>query len=120
MAAPLIRAQRSPSRYDTPSSVWMRNEMPKYEYDCPNCGSFSDFRPMAEYELPITCPSCGVDSPRALLNFPAMSTRTVAARHGDPARANRFSTTSGHGSGCRCCGGNNFKIPRAEWTSKLL
>ena len=28
--------------------------MPKYEYECPRCGSFSEFRPMAECELPAT------------------------------------------------------------------
>ncbi len=98
----------------------MRDEMPKYEYDCPSCGSFSDFRPMAEYALPAACPGCGADSPRASLSFPAVSTRTAAAARGEETRANRFSATSGHGAGCRCCGGKNFKISRAEWTSKLL
>ena len=91
--------------------------MPKYEYECPRCGSFSEFRPMAECELPAICPSCGVDSPRAVLSFPMVWTRTVRANR---TLANRFSATPGHRPGCRCCGGKNFKIPREEWTSKLL
>lgn len=88
--------------------------MPKYEYDCPSCGSFSEFRPMAEYELPQACPRCGRDAPRAALSAPAMSTRAAGAAPGTAG----FSTRFGHGAGCRCCG--NIKIPRAEWTSKLL
>jgi len=90
--------------------------MPKYEYDCPRCGSFSDFRPMAEYDLPAVCPSCGKDAPRAALSFPMISTGAAAGRRGDAAAATGFSAS--HGAGCRCCSG--AKIPRAEWTSKLL
>jgi putative FmdB family regulatory protein len=91
--------------------------MPKYEYDCSRCGSFSDFRPLAEYELPVPCPNCGTESPRAVLCFPAISTRAAAATRAD---ASQFSATPGHGAGCRCCGGKNFKIPRKEWMKKLL
>ena len=37
--------------------------MPKYEYDCARCGPFSDFRPLAEYDLPVPCPNCAAESP---------------------------------------------------------
>ena len=90
--------------------------MPKYEYDCARCGPFSDFRPLAEYDLPMPCPNCAAESPRALLCLPALSTHAAATR-GDPSQ---FSATPAHGAGCRCCGGKNFKIPRKEWTKKLL
>jgi putative FmdB family regulatory protein len=92
--------------------------MPRYEYDCPRCGSFEEFRPIAEYELPAACPSCGAESPRAVASFPMISMGTLATGRGNAARANRLSAISGHGPGCRCCGA--LKIPRAEWTSKLL
>lgn len=92
--------------------------MPRYEYDCPRCGSFSEFRPMAEHELPAVCPSCGTEAPRLLLSFPMVSTGTASVSRSDTASASRFSAASGHGPGCRCCSGR--KIPRAEWTSKLL
>jgi putative FmdB family regulatory protein len=90
--------------------------MPRYEYDCSRCGSFSDFRPLAEYDLPVACPNCGTEAPRAVLCFPAMSTRPATDRR---AEATRFATASSHGTGCRCCGGN-LKIPRKEWMGKLL
>ena len=59
--------------------------MPKYEYDCSSCGSFSDFRPMADYERPATCPSCNVGGTTRFLerssNFDAFP-RGCARRHG--------------------------------------
>ena len=92
--------------------------MPKYEYDCPRCGRFADFRPMADYALPIACPRCTMEAPRASLSFPAMSTRPAVPARGGTARESRFSPSSGHGAGCGCCG--NLKIPREEWVRKLL
>jgi putative FmdB family regulatory protein len=91
--------------------------MPKYEYDCSRCGTFADFRPLAEYNLPVACPNCGKQSPRTVLNFPAMSSRRAGPTRDEAAR---FSATSGHAAGCRCCGGKSFKISRKEWTTKLL
>jgi putative FmdB family regulatory protein len=87
--------------------------MPKYEYDCPRCGLFSDFRPMAEYEQPAACPACGAEAPRAALSFPAISTAVGTAM------ARQSFATSGHGAGCGCCG-KQLKIPRKEWVRKLL
>jgi putative FmdB family regulatory protein len=91
--------------------------MPKYEYECSRCGTFADFRPLAEYESPVACPNCGKASPRSVLNFPAMSTRPAGTARVD---ASQFAATSAHAAGCRCCGGKNFKIPRKEWAGKLL
>jgi len=91
--------------------------MPKYEYECPRCGTFADFRPLAEYDLPLACPACGTESPRAVLCMPAMSSGSARAERGN---ASQFSAGAAHSAGCRCCGGKNFKISRKEWTSKLL
>ena len=60
--------------------------MPKYEYECPRCGSFSEFRPMAECELPGICPGCGADSPRALLSFPTIWRGTASVPRGGGGR----------------------------------
>jgi putative FmdB family regulatory protein len=87
--------------------------MPKYEYDCSRCGTFADYRPLAEYDLPTACPSCGKESARAVLNFPAMSTQPHSG-------VSHFSASPGHAASCRCCGGKSFKIPRKEWIGKLL
>lgn len=91
--------------------------MPRYDYICSNCGSFSDFRPISEYELPATCPGCAAQAPRASLSVPTIATR-AATKTGRDSGFGRYSVTARHGSGCRCCAG--VKIPRAEWTSKLL
>jgi hypothetical protein len=53
----------------------------------------------------------------SVTSAPALSTRAAAATRAD---ASQFSATPGHDAGCRCCGGKNFKIPRKEWTKKLL
>jgi putative FmdB family regulatory protein len=92
--------------------------MPKYDYDCPRCGSFSDYRPMAEYELPAICPGCGATSPRAALSLPMISTGAATKTSRDLALKSRLASSSGHGPGCGCCRGK--EIPRAEWVGKLL
>jgi putative FmdB family regulatory protein len=69
--------------------------MPTYDYECADCGPFSDVRPMAEFDRPQPCPDCGVDAPR-LLTAPALSGGAQAADAGAaPQRA--------HAGGCACC-----------------
>lgn len=97
-----------------------RTPMPKYEYDCPRCGPFADYRPLADYALPNACPDCGAESPRAALSVPAISTGPATPMHSNVAAANQFMATSGHGPGCRCCSGKSFKLRREDWTRKLL
>ena len=92
--------------------------MPRYEYDCANCGTFADFRSLAEYQLPANCPDCGAELPRSVLCFPAISARSAKVAPGEVAKLS--AGMAGHGAGCRCCGGANFKIPRSEWKKKLL
>ena len=33
--------------------------MPTYDYDCGRCGPFSESHPIAEFDRPQACPSCG-------------------------------------------------------------
>jgi putative FmdB family regulatory protein len=67
--------------------------MPTYDYECADCGPFSEVRPMAEYDHPQPCPDCGQGAPR-LLTAPALGggAQEVSAA---PARA--------HAGGCACC-----------------
>ena len=56
--------------------------MPTYDYDCDRCGPFSESHPMAEFDLPQSCPACGDPAPRAL----------TAAQ-----------VFRSHSGGCACC-----------------
>ncbi len=80
--------------------------MPIYDYDCAACGPFSDFRPMADYDKPAPCDTCGAPSPRAILSAPALAMMDGGARQGmainelsrhEPRRG------AAHPSGCGCC-----------------
>jgi putative FmdB family regulatory protein len=67
--------------------------MPTYDYECPDCGPFTEVRPMAEFDQPQPCPDCGQKAPR-LLTAPALGggAQEVSAA---PVRA--------HAGGCACC-----------------
>jgi putative FmdB family regulatory protein len=68
--------------------------MPTYEYECPDCGPFTDIRPMAEFDLPQPCPDCTQPAPR-LLTAPALGGGVQEASVGAAPRA--------HAGGCGCC-----------------
>lgn len=70
--------------------------MPNYDYECENCGPFSEQRPMAEFDIPQLCPDCGDASPR-MLTLPAIGGGAIEASAAAPARA--------HAGGCACCAG---------------
>ncbi len=67
--------------------------MPTYEYECADCGPFSEVRPMAEFDRPQPCPDCGTDAPR-LLTAPALS---------GGAQQTNAGTALAHTGGCACC-----------------
>lgn len=68
--------------------------MPTYDYACPDCGPFTDVRPMAEYDRPQPCPSCAALAPR-LLTAPALGGGAQ-----DPGSA---PVARSHPGGCACC-----------------
>jgi putative FmdB family regulatory protein len=69
--------------------------MPTYEYECEDCGPFTEIRPMAEYDLPQPCPDCGNPAPRLL---------TAAAIGGGGAREEAGAMPAAtHGGSCACC-----------------
>jgi putative FmdB family regulatory protein len=80
--------------------------MPIYDYDCPNCGPFAALRPMAEFELPHDCESCGAEAPRVILTAPALAgmdrARRVAAETNERA-SHEPKRSKAHAPGCGCC-----------------
>jgi putative FmdB family regulatory protein len=69
--------------------------MPTYDYECPDCGPFTEVRPMAEFDRPQPCPDCTQPAPR-LLTAPALGGGAQQADAGNaPART--------HPGGCACC-----------------
>jgi putative FmdB family regulatory protein len=69
--------------------------MPTYEYECSDCGPFSEVRPMAEFDRPQPCPDCNAPAPR-LLTAPALG---GGAQQADAGAA----SASAHAGGCACC-----------------
>jgi putative FmdB family regulatory protein len=69
--------------------------MPTYDYECPDCGPFSEVRPMAEFDRPQPCPDCSNPAPR-LLTAPALSGGAQMMDAGTPAPRS-------HPGGCACC-----------------
>lgn len=67
--------------------------MPTYEYECGDCGPFTEVRPMAEYDRPQPCPDCGIEAPR-LLTAPAL---------GGGAQEVSSAPAPSHAGGCACC-----------------
>jgi putative FmdB family regulatory protein len=86
--------------------------MPNYDYSCPDCGPFTQNRPMARSVEPCACPQCGIPAPRAFFSVPFFSSMDGAARNAHAtnersAHAPKTLKSSGHSPGCSCCGGKN-------------
>lgn len=82
--------------------------MPYYDYNCPDCGPFTEMRPMAVSGEPHACPACGTASPRAFFSTPFFSglnaaTRTAIATNERAQNEPKRSKSIGHGPGCACC-----------------
>jgi putative FmdB family regulatory protein len=69
--------------------------MPTYEYECADCGPFSEVRPMAEFDREQPCPDCTQPAPR-LLTAPALGGGTQETNAG-------ATPASAHTGGCACC-----------------
>ena len=80
--------------------------MPIYEYSCLRCGPFTALRPLAQFDLPTPCPSCGVSAERALLTAPSLgfgaARRRAAGLSSDEATAPVYRNAA-HGAACACC-----------------
>jgi putative FmdB family regulatory protein len=69
--------------------------MPTYEYECADCGPFTDIRPIAEFDQPQPCPDCNTPAPR-LLTAPALG-------GGAQQTADGGASAGAHAGGCACC-----------------
>lgn len=83
--------------------------MPNYDYNCPDCGGFTENRPMSVSAEPCACPSCGTMAPRAFFSTPFFAlmdgaTRTAISTNERASHAPKTSKSLGHGPRCACCG----------------
>jgi putative FmdB family regulatory protein len=69
--------------------------MPTYDYECADCGPFTEVHPMAEFDRPQPCPDCSHPAPR-LLTAPALG---GGAQQSDA----RGPSPTAHAGGCACC-----------------
>lgn len=78
--------------------------MPLYDYECGQCGPFTELRPMAECEAPSACPGCGAPAPRAWLTAPRLGgDPALIAAHAANERSAHAPRRAAHGPGCGCC-----------------
>jgi putative FmdB family regulatory protein len=91
--------------------------MPVYEYLCNDCGPFTEFRPMSEFEQPNDCPHCSIPAPRVILtapNFACMPSHARKAHAVNERSAHAPKTLdqhkASHGPGCGCCSGKRSRL----------
>ncbi|HWS75726.1 MAG TPA: zinc ribbon domain-containing protein [Quisquiliibacterium sp.] len=89
--------------------------MPTYDYDCPGCGGFDEFRSLSRRNEPAACPQCGTDSPRVLVSAPRLSAMATGTRRAieaneraahEPKSSRDLAGSYGrlrHPAGCGCC-----------------
>jgi putative FmdB family regulatory protein len=70
--------------------------MPTYDYGCDTCGPFSESHPIAEFDLPQPCPTCGDPAPRVMLCAPALGGNASP-------QASFMPQQRMHPGGCSCC-----------------
>jgi putative FmdB family regulatory protein len=82
--------------------------MPLYDYECLDCGGFSEFRPVAAFEENAACPACGRASPRQLLSMPRFGAgsgrfRAEAVNERNSHAPETTRRTGKHPPRCGCC-----------------
>ena len=87
--------------------------MPYYDFECPECGPFTQQRPMALSGDPCECPICDASSPRGFFTTPAVlgmdaHIRKAASINEQSRHAPKLSSKSErygmkHGANCGCC-----------------
>lgn len=88
--------------------------MPYYDYLCDDCGPFTEFATMADFDKPCACPTCAAQAKRVLLRAPLLAnmdgTRRTAFATNERASHEPKSTRK-HGPGCSCCSGGSKRMP---------
>ena len=91
--------------------------MPVYEYQCAECGPFTEIRPIAEFDQPCACPQCSAVAPRVLLTAPHFACMPAEKRKAKainersanaPQTLDQYKAT--HGPGCGCCSGKPSRM----------
>ena len=75
--------------------------MPTYEYLCGECGPFTAFKPISQYQDPEPCPACAASCPRCILTAPAV--RGASKPDAGGGSPNWLSGMKRHPGGCACC-----------------
>ncbi|MCA0417488.1 MAG: zinc ribbon domain-containing protein [Proteobacteria bacterium] len=91
--------------------------MPYYDFECPDCGPFTELRPMALAAEPCECPACGSAAPRGYFTPPTVlgmdtNTKKAFAINEESRHAPKLSSKSDkyrlkHGANCSCCSGKS-------------
>lgn len=80
--------------------------MPNYEYECPTCGTFTEFRIISKRDLPACCGICDSPAPRVVSapNLAVMSPlhRMAASRNERSQHEPRVGPKTSCCSGGRC------------------
>ena len=74
-----------------------------YEYDCAKCGPFEAFRPMALYDQPCACETCGASAPRVMLTAPSFAGMDGARRTAFATNERASHAPRKHSGSCTCC-----------------
>lgn len=53
--------------------------MPIYEYECPSCGAYAEYRPVSDHDKEGVCPKCSSVSKR-IASVPKLAIMTAANR----------------------------------------
>jgi putative FmdB family regulatory protein len=87
--------------------------MPYYDFECPDCGPFTELRPMALCAEPCDCPDCGAPAPRGFFTAPVVlgmdsNTKKAMSINEESRHAPKLSSKSDkygmkHGANCGCC-----------------
>lgn len=88
--------------------------MPYYDYFCDDCGPFTAFAAMADFQKPCDCPDCGTSARRVLITAPKLSavSSTLRRAHETNERAaHEPKSTKKHGAGCSCCSSGASRKP---------
>jgi putative FmdB family regulatory protein len=99
-----------------PASLFQ--SMPLYEFNCPECGPFSELRTIAQRNLPIQCPECSrkaarqVTSPNLALMAPNL--RQAHARNEKSQHEPTVRTSHSCGSRCGCGTNPGVKLGKSN------
>lgn len=85
--------------------------MPVYEFECRDCGPFTELRRLDRSSLPANCPACGELSPKV---FSVINLRAMRPENRTAHERNERSAHAPHVCGSGCSHGHAKPKPRAK------